>query len=194
LETGQTFSAISCKLPASFFDNRSVADPPKKLTAGSLGNDLAKLARLALRTAHACLPRPDEFQDAEDAASEAMLALTEKVEAGEEVADPAGFVVRVAQRRATDRIRGKSSWRSLLERGVLAASEGTDPGEAEMGEVEQRFQDALERMPIRQRLCFVRFYVGNMSEKEIAMTLGIKPGTVKSHLSRARDALWRELH
>ena len=44
--------------------------------------------------------------------------------------------------------------------------------------------DALDRLPVRRRTALVlRFYAG-LSEREIAETMGVRPGTVKSLVSR----------
>ena len=43
--------------------------------------------------------------------------------------------------------------------------------------------DALERLPTRRKTALVLRYYGALSEREIAETMGIRPGTVKSLLS-----------
>ncbi|MDE0194980.1 MAG: sigma-70 family RNA polymerase sigma factor [bacterium] len=43
--------------------------------------------------------------------------------------------------------------------------------------------DALERLPTRRRTALVLRFYGDLSEREIAETMGIRPGTVKSLLS-----------
>ena len=43
--------------------------------------------------------------------------------------------------------------------------------------------DALERLPTRRKTALVLRYYGDLSEREIAETMGIRPGTVKSLLS-----------
>ncbi|MCY3807479.1 MAG: sigma-70 family RNA polymerase sigma factor [bacterium] len=43
--------------------------------------------------------------------------------------------------------------------------------------------DALEQLPTRRKTALVLRYYGAMSEREIAETMGIRPGTVKSLLS-----------
>lgn len=48
---------------------------------------------------------------------------------------------------------------------------------------------ALSRLPRQQRLVLVLRYFEDLSEAEIAQTLGISPGTVKAHSSRALAAL-----
>jgi RNA polymerase sigma-70 factor (sigma-E family) len=49
--------------------------------------------------------------------------------------------------------------------------------------------DALRRLPGRQREVLVLRYYGDLSEAQIAETLGISPGAVKSHASRGMAAL-----
>lgn len=49
--------------------------------------------------------------------------------------------------------------------------------------------DALHRLPTRQREVLVLRYYGNLSEADIAATLGISRGAVKSHASRGMAAL-----
>ena len=53
--------------------------------------------------------------------------------------------------------------------------------------------DAVRRLPDRQRACVVLRYELQLSESEIAQTLGIPPGTVKSNLHRALARLRTEV-
>ena len=53
--------------------------------------------------------------------------------------------------------------------------------------------DALARLPRRQREVLVLRHYLDLSEKEIAETLRISPGAVKSHASRGAAALRRNL-
>lgn len=49
--------------------------------------------------------------------------------------------------------------------------------------------DVLAALPVKQRAVLVLRYWCDLSEREIAETLGISPGTVKSHTARAMAAL-----
>ena len=49
--------------------------------------------------------------------------------------------------------------------------------------------DALARLPMRQRAALVLRYYEDLSEADIAEALGVRPGTVKSLLSRGLDQL-----
>jgi RNA polymerase sigma-70 factor (sigma-E family) len=53
--------------------------------------------------------------------------------------------------------------------------------------------DAMRTLPDRQRDVLVLRYWLDLSESEIAQTLGIAGGTVKTHVSRGLDALARML-
>jgi len=52
---------------------------------------------------------------------------------------------------------------------------------------------ALRQLPQRQREVLVLRYWADLTEAEIAATLGIRPGTVKSTASRALTALENKL-
>jgi RNA polymerase sigma-70 factor (sigma-E family) len=53
--------------------------------------------------------------------------------------------------------------------------------------------DALAELPRRQREVLALRYYLDLSERDIAQTLGISPGAVKSHASRGAAALRRHL-
>ncbi len=58
------------------------------------------------------------------------------------------------------------------------------PGRAQQVPAEQDYLlDALEQLPTRRKTALVLRYYGDLSEREIAETMGIRPGTVKSLLS-----------
>jgi RNA polymerase sigma-70 factor (ECF subfamily) len=61
-------------------------------------------------------------------------------------------------------------------------------------ELAGRLNDALERLPFDQRTAIVLREVDGLSYEEIAFSLGLAVGTVKSRLTRARQALRAELH
>jgi RNA polymerase sigma-70 factor (ECF subfamily) len=60
-------------------------------------------------------------------------------------------------------------------------------------ELAERLQAALDRLPFDQRTAIVLREVDGLSYEEIAFSLGVAIGTVKSRLTRARQALRLEL-
>jgi RNA polymerase sigma-70 factor (sigma-E family) len=65
----------------------------------------------------------------------------------------------------------------------------TDPGSADAGQI----VDLVRQLPARQRAVVVLRYEMQLSEAEIAHTLGIPVGTVKSNLHRALARLRQEV-
>ncbi|MEP6697088.1 MAG: SigE family RNA polymerase sigma factor [Pseudonocardiales bacterium] len=72
-----------------------------------------------------------------------------------------------------------------------------DAASAEHGAMEsferQAVMTALRALPTRQRECLVLRYYGDLSEAQIAQSLGISAGAVKSHASRGMAALRKAL-
>lgn len=60
-------------------------------------------------------------------------------------------------------------------------------------ELAERLQHALDHLPFDQRTAIVLREVDGLSYEEIAFSLGVAVGTVKSRLTRARQALRLEL-
>jgi DNA-directed RNA polymerase specialized sigma24 family protein len=75
--------------------------------------------------------------------------------------------------------------RDLLRRQRMAVWKRPDPGPlfAELGA--DHLSDALAALPPKRRAAVVLRYYGDLSEAEIAATLGVRPGTVKSMLHRS---------
>ena len=60
-------------------------------------------------------------------------------------------------------------------------------------ELAERLQVALDHLPFDQRTAIVLREIDGLSYEEIAFSLGVAVGTVKSRLTRARQALRLEL-
>jgi RNA polymerase sigma-70 factor, ECF subfamily len=61
--------------------------------------------------------------------------------------------------------------------------------QAEQAELRRAIWDALDHLPVNQRAVLVLSYYGGLSEHEVADAMGVRPGTIKSRLHRARHAL-----
>ena len=81
----------------------------------------------------------------------------------------------------------------VVERKAPAAA--PDIASAETGALQQLDRDAvvaaLAALPRRQREAVVLRYYADLSEAQIAEAMGVSPGAVKSHVSRAMAALRR---
>lgn len=129
------------------------------------------------RAALAILGDPHE---AEDAVQDAFLAYLEK--APERVEHPSAWLMRVLVNRCKSRLR--LAWR---REGPLPETLPT-PGPEEREEVEELFS-----LPPEDRTVIHLFYFEGCSTQEIAAITGMRPGTVRSRLSRARERLRRLL-
>jgi RNA polymerase sigma-70 factor (ECF subfamily) len=88
----------------------------------------------------------------------------------------------------------RSRWRRrTTERRWLALQRRDEPVTAGPSADVVAFWGAVRQLPERPRLTVALYYAGDHSVAEVASILGVPEGTVKSDLSRARDALNREM-
>ena len=60
---------------------------------------------------------------------------------------------------------------------------------AEKAELRHAIWQAMARLPVNQRTVLMLCYYADLHEQEMAIALRVRPGTVKSRLHRARQAL-----
>jgi RNA polymerase sigma-70 factor (ECF subfamily) len=73
---------------------------------------------------------------------------------------------------------------------LVAATTGGEPEtRAEQGEVAETVLAALQRLPVSLRVPVVLRYYADLSERDIALAIGRRQGTVKSRLHEARRRL-----
>jgi RNA polymerase sigma-70 factor (sigma-E family) len=102
--------------------------------------------------------------------------------------DPEGYLRRVLYHLAVDQWRGRRHRQEvLMDVDLGSQSDGTDDLH-----LRQVLIQALAALPPRQRVVLVLRYWEELSEAEIAATLGCSVGTVKSSASRGLARL-REL-
>jgi RNA polymerase sigma-70 factor (ECF subfamily) len=75
----------------------------------------------------------------------------------------------------------------------LSGGESTPDRVFAQKELAERLQRALDRLPFDQRTAIVLREIDGLSYEEIAFSLGVAVGTVKSRLTRARQALRLDL-
>jgi RNA polymerase sigma-70 factor (ECF subfamily) len=98
---------------------------------------------------------------------------------------PAGWVRRVALNASRDSFRSDRRRRHREE----AVPAGDETPQADRYHSESSAHEMLQILPDRQREVATLFYVDDRSVAEIAAILQVNEGTVKSHLSDARDRL-----
>lgn len=122
---------------------------------------------------------------AEDAVQEALARAWERSERGEQIESLPAWVTRVAMNLSKSRLRRMRV--EAKHRVEIAAHDATDGGAASDSRID--IEQALADLPHRQReVTVLRYYLG-LNVAEIAQTLELNAGTVKTSLFRARKAL-----
>lgn len=83
----------------------------------------------------------------------------------------------------------------MAEHGELPSESVTDSPDRRLRqkEIGDRLRAALERLPFDQKTAIVLREIDGLSYDEIAFSLGVAVGTIKSRLARARESLRAEL-
>jgi RNA polymerase sigma-70 factor (ECF subfamily) len=125
-----------------------------------------------------------DLGDAEDLVQEAMARASARWGRLRDYDVPEAWVRRVAMNLAAD--RGRRSRRRLAALVRLAAM----PTKAvELPVEDRRIVAALGTLPLSQRQVLVLHHLADLPVAEVAQTLRVPVGTVKSRLKRARRAL-----
>jgi RNA polymerase sigma-70 factor, ECF subfamily len=102
------------------------------------------------------------------------------------------ILINLAHDWSTRQRRQPGALESAAER-LLAASAPSPERLVEQHELERVVADAVARLPFKQRVVVVLYYLHDMDLTEISTTLGLPPGTVKSRLFYGRARLRTEL-
>ena len=123
----------------------------------------------------------DSDADAEDAVSEATLRAWQAFGRLREERALKGWLIKITVNCAYEQRRkgARVTYTDDLEPLAGGAEDRHDLG----------LWDAVCRLPEDHRIATVLFYYEDMTTAEIAKTLGVREGTVRSRLSRARSRL-----
>jgi RNA polymerase sigma-70 factor, ECF subfamily len=106
------------------------------------------------------------------------------------------WLMRIAINLARDQIRNRrwAFWRKLERPERMDAIRTADTRQSQEQTLMKResvdaIRSAVEKLPDRQRAVFLLRYVEDMPLEEIAEAMGLKLGTVKSHLFRGIEAV-----
>lgn len=165
--------------------------------AASLEQFLAEIGTRAFRFAEAGLRNRDDALDAVQDAMMKMLTYRERP-----AAEWTPLFWSILRRRIVDlQRRGNFRLRWLApasERSEDSLIDWADPGAGpsqahDQREAYARLAEALRALPARQREAFTLRVLEELDVADTARIMGCSEGSVKTHLSRARDALQKKL-
>jgi len=122
--------------------------------------------------------------DAEDAVSETVLKAYEKLDKLRNTNKFKPWIMKILVNQAKTMLRGKNRIDLMADMEQLEMSFDNQTGElwSVVSELEEEFRNVV-----------ILFYYEDMTTREIAKTLQIAEGTVKSRLSRAREKLKQKI-
>ncbi len=129
----------------------------------------------------------DRRELAEEVVQEAFIKLHRKLDKVRDLERADAYLRSIVMNLARSKMRRRQVARKH-QPDPLPDAPGADVGVV-VREDQQQVLDALRSLPARQRDCLVLRYYEDMSEAEIADTLGISKGSVKTHTSRGVAAL-----
>jgi len=131
--------------------------------------------------------------DAEEAVQEAFLRAWRFRASLASVSSIQPWLYRVVVNACYSKLRQEIPHRDhRADDGPLAhiAGRGSDPDAmAQHGQVAETVLHALQQLPVSLRVPVVLRYYADLSERDIALAIGRRPGTVKSRLHEARRRL-----
>jgi len=143
------------------------------------GRSLVRLARLFC----------DDRNAAEDLVQEAFIRLHRSADTIRDLDRAPAFLRSIVLNLARDHNRrGLMSLRHRRAERPLESSGAEDDDAIAHGD-DRIVIEALRSLPARQRECLVLRFYAQMTEKEIASSLGISPNSVKTHCRRGLSSL-----
>jgi RNA polymerase sigma-70 factor (ECF subfamily) len=141
-----------------------------------------------------------EEDGAREVLQEAWLRILRGIARLRDAAKLRAWLFGIVRRTLMDRLRSEYSRAGEVELGALdpaaelvlngtAGADGWDDRQADLQDLEA----GLGRLPLLEREVLTLFYLRELSLSEVAETLGVPVGTVKSRLFRARNLLRREM-
>ena len=132
---------------------------------------------------------------AEEVAQDAFVRLYRNAAKYKEQERLGPYLFRIATNLVVTEMRRQKRWSLLLPR--LQSSVHVSAPSADTSlltdEIHRQVHAALERLPIKYRAPLVLFEIEEWSYEEIARTLELPSGTVKSRISRARELMRKHL-
>lgn len=137
-----------------------------------------------------------KFDEAEDLSQEIFIKVFRALERFDAEGNFQQWLIRISKNHSIDHYRRRRKDRELLLEGGLhlemTPSKTRDPYRAlELSERAEMFKRALTQLPPILKTCLTLRELEGHSYQEIASSLGVPEGTVKSRINRARSEMNR---
>jgi RNA polymerase sigma-70 factor (ECF subfamily) len=166
------------------------------LSRSGEGSAFGEFVRRHTDTVHRWMTRSVGEQEAEDLTQEVFLKAYRGLAHFRGDAPPRAWLAAIADNAVKNRYRSRSRFRRIFagsreEEGFSEPVETTtDPEEnASAGEARRFITEALSRLPVEFRMPVVLRDLEEWSYEEIAVSLALPVGTVKSRIARGRGQL-----
>ena len=149
------------------------------------------ISRWQMRLARYVFRQTGNSDDTADVMQEIWVSVVKKLNS---LDDPAAFgqwIFRIASARSVDWVRSKQRDRTLLKASVeeVSSLNSEVSAQAIRQELIERLKKGITELPPDQRTILTMFYLEECSVSEVAATLNIPDGTVKSRLFQDRNQL-----
>lgn len=133
-----------------------------------------------------CLRYSPNFTEAEDNLQDAFITIFKKVDQFKGKGSFEGWMKRVTVNTVLQKYRKQQAYSLTNEERIADVEDET----VEVSDIPLQFLlKIVQELPTQYRLVFSLYVLDGYSHKEIAEKLGIKEGTSKSNLARARGIL-----
>jgi RNA polymerase sigma-70 factor, ECF subfamily len=164
----------------------------RRLKRGDLGGLEMLMERYQVKAARAAFLITHDPSMAQDVVQETFIHIYQRINQFDETLPLEPYLIRSVINASLNAARGdkrraslddENELENLLDRAASVESQ------VEFVQLQQAVLDALSKLSPRQRAVIVQRYYLDMSEREMALTLGTAPGTVKWLLNAARQRL-----
>ena len=135
----------------------------------------------------------DGMEDAEDLVQESFHRVLRQLGSFDERRTFRPWFFSILRNLGRNLVAKRKRWRTVPLPASLVTKRRSPFDDASSAEIRERLSAAIESLPEMQRGCFRLYDVEGFTGVEVADMLGITPGTVRTHLHRARHALRESL-
>jgi RNA polymerase sigma-70 factor, ECF subfamily len=172
---------------------RDIADAVRAVRAGDAQAYATVVKRFQGPLMTLCTALLRNRQAAEELAQDALVRAYERLDLFDVRQPMKPWLYKIAYRLAQQRRRAQSRETARLQAAATMHSQNrSDSGPAERLFADQRSEmlwQAVSELPMAQRTAVVLYYREDLTVKEVAEAMGVSPGTVKTHLFRARSQI-----